>query len=222
MDDRTFCDVPMNPLVRRAPAGLIALACALLAGCGEDPPPPAAPTAAARPAAAAAQPPAPAVAPAKKPDPRRITAMLAIAREDFVAGRFVSPPDANALQGYLDVRALDPDNDTVRVALVDLYPIAAEQAEKALAAGDPAEAARIVALLKLAAPESLGLDGLDQRIGAAQAASAEAAPEAAADGPESTPDATPAAQPATAPVAADGASPPPPGTPPAEATPQQH
>jgi hypothetical protein len=197
----------MNPPLNRALAGLLTLACALLAACGTDAPP-----APAQPASAVRASPTPVVAPAAaapatQPDPKRIAALLAIAQEDFVAGRYVSPPDANALQGYLDVRALDPDNPHVREALVDLYPFAAQKAELALAGGDSAEAARIVALLKLAAPEALGLAELDQRVSAAQAAPV-------IEGP-------PEAAPADAPVAGEPAVQAAPGEAPAESTPQQ-
>lgn len=212
MDDRTFRDISMKPSLQWPLAGLLTFACALLAACGSDPAP-APSTPAARPAAAQA--PA-ANRPAPKPDPRRITALLAIAQEDFVAGRYVSPPDANALQGYLDVRALDPDNPHVRVALVDLYPFAADQAKRALADGDTAEAARIVDLLKQAAPEALGLAELDQQVAAAQAApTIEGPPEApAAPAPPAE------APPAEAPVAGEPVAAPAPGGSPSGSAPR--
>ena len=146
---------------------LCAVLAVCLCACSEDALPPEA-----RPPVAAPVKPTPvaqAALPIAKPGsrPGDIARLITIANEDFAASRFVSPPSANALEGFLEVRELDPDNGSVREAMGDLYPLATAAVREAIDARDLVEAERILALVERGMAGALGvaelraeLDGL--------------------------------------------------------------
>lgn len=148
---------PMQTSARRHLASAL-LACLALGACQEPSPPPA--------ATRAPSPAAPAAAPADTDSQR----LVAAARAAFAAGRFVAPADDNALAWFAALRESDPAHPGAIEALVDLFPIAVAAAERALDAGDVAEARRIVALLERVEPGSLGARRLRERIDAAASA----------------------------------------------------
>ncbi len=171
--------------------------CAVLAlslcACGEDPPPPKARSAVAAPAKPT--PVVQAARPIAKPGsrPGDIARLIAIANEDFAASRFVSPPSANALEGFLEVRELDPDNGSVREAMGDLYPLATAAVREAIDARDLAEAERILALVERGMAGALGVAELRTELNGLKAA------ESGRDGSsDEVPAATDSTQPSTA------------------------
>lgn len=144
----------------RRRVGLIA-ACGvllILAGCGDKAAAPAAQPTAAQPAAGAppataatagATPPA-APAPVQLPVPELLkNATLAVAEE-----RLVAPAGNNAIEYYLAVIAQEPNNVQATQALVDLFPMTASIAERAIEQKQLDEGERIVALLDQASPGS--------------------------------------------------------------------
>lgn len=72
----------------------------------------------------------------------------------FRDGAFVAPAGANALEYLLAARALDPSDQSVEVALLELFPVALSAADAQVAAGNRREAARIVTLIDRAVPNS--------------------------------------------------------------------
>jgi protein TonB len=142
--------------------------CACLAACSAEPPP-AAPAPTATAVVPAPTPAAPGSIPKAGALPGDIARLIAIANEDFAASRFVSPPTANALEGFLEVRDLDPDNASVREAMGDLYPVATAAVSAALAQRDLGEAERILALVERAMPDALGVADLRKEVDALKA-----------------------------------------------------
>lgn len=76
------------------------------------------------------------------------------ANEAFRRGAFVSPAGDNALELLIAARDLDPSDRSVEVALLELFPIALAAADAHVVAGRRGEAARIVALIDRAVPNS--------------------------------------------------------------------
>lgn len=210
---------------------------ALLSACGGGDQPPAQPQA---PTTAAQQAPA-GVAPAATPaeaapvpvDQLLKSASLAVAEE-----RLVAPPGNNAVEYYLAVTAQDSSNVQATQALVDIFPLAAQIAEREIAQKNVAEGERIVGLLDRASPNSYTvttirgkLDALktnqqreaDAQVAAQQAAAAAAAAAAQqAAAPSPTPEPSPtqvAAAPRPTPSAAPSPVAPPPAPSPAATAP---
>lgn len=226
---------------RRSSSARLALLAALafsLAACGgSEQPAPATPAAPAQTPAPAAGQPVPAAVPAVPKLP--VDELLKNARAALTADRLVTPPGDNAIEYYLEVLAQEPNNPQATQALVDVFPLAAGMAERAIAQRQVDEAERIVGLLDRADPKSYTVATLRNKLGAAQAvqqrelavqqqreaqqqaaaaAAAAAAQQAAAPPPEpvtpppaATPPPTP--QPQPQPAAPVAATPPPPPAP---------
>lgn len=167
------------PRVRRFGGLGAALAALGLAACGGgEQPPPAATAPAASPAATAAPPvaDAPPVVPVLGLDE-----LLQRARQALSEDRLASPPGDNAIEYYLQVLAQDPSNPQATQALVDVFPLAASIAERALTQRDIDEAARVIGLLDKVDPRSYTVSTLRTKLAAAQqVAEREAQREAAA------------------------------------------
>jgi protein TonB len=210
----------------------LALAVALvLTGCGGDeaqapaappaaaPAPQAATTATAAPADAAAAPVAPAV------PQLPVDELLKRARQALTDDRLVTPPGDNAIEYYLGVLAQEPSNMQATQALVDVFPLAAGAAERALAQRQVPEAERIVALLDRVDPKSYTVATLRTKLATAQAqvareeqqAAAQATAQAAAAAAAAAQRAAEPAPAAPAPVAAAPAPATTPAPPPTEA-----
>ena len=205
-----------------------ALAALGLAACGGgEQPPPAASAPAESPAATAAPPvaDAPPVVPVLGLDE-----LLQRARQALAEDRVVTPPGDNAIEYYLQVLAQEPSNPQATQALVDVFPLAASIAERALAQRQVDEAARVIALLDRVDPRSYTVSTLRTKLAAAQQQAereaqreaaaalaqqqaAQQAPAAASAAPATPP---PAAAPATA-AAPPAAAPPTPAPQPAPA-----
>jgi protein TonB len=153
-----------SSMPRRAVVLVVAL---LLAGCGDDPAPVAAP--------AAAPPPRLTDAEALAPE---VSRLLAEGNEAFAASQFVTPPGASALERYISALQLDPANVGAKEAIVEVFPLGVAAAEKAIASGERLEAARIIALLQRASPDSLPVRALQDRMAGREPSAAE--PEAPA------------------------------------------
>lgn len=135
-----------------------AMLCLAFLGCGapSDPDPDA------DAAAATAAPPAQrSQAEALAPEVARL---LAAGNAAFAGSRFVAPPGDNAIEHYIAARQLDPANQGVEEAVAEVFPLGVAAAERALEAGDRAEAARIIALLNRVAPDSLPVRALRDRM----------------------------------------------------------
>ncbi len=143
----------------------------LLAGCGgsEPPAPTSAPPPAAAPAAAPATPTQPAAGAAPAASQLPVDELLKRARQALTDERLVAPPDDNAIEYYLQVLAQEPSNPQATQALVDVFPLAAGTAERALSQRQVAEAERIVALLDRADPRSYTVATLRTKLAGAQA-----------------------------------------------------
>jgi protein TonB len=148
-------------LQRAASAAALCLALTLLAACdGSDP-------ASTAPTAASAVDSAPDAAPSAASSPAQDAARLvADGNAAFRASRFVAPPGDNAFERFLSARDRDPAHLGAQEAIVEVFPLAVAAAERALDAGDAAEADRIAALLLRASPDSLAVRALRERIDA--------------------------------------------------------
>lgn len=152
----------------------IAVATALFAACGGQDPAPATPAAAPSTATASTTP-VPAATPALT-----VERALANANQAFREERLYAPAGSNALEFFLAAREIDARNLAATEALVEIFPLALAGAEAALAAGDLAEAERILGLLDRAQPGSLAVTTTRQRVGAQRALTERAAADAAA------------------------------------------
>ena len=210
---------------------------ALLSACGGDEQPPAqqqAPSTATQVPAGAA----PAATPAEAA-PVPVEQLLKNASLAMAEDRMVAPAGNNAIEYYLAVTAQEPNNVQATQALVDIFPLAAQIAEREIAQKNVAEAERIVGLLDRASPNSYTvntirgkldtLKGNIQREADAQVAAQQAAERAAAEAaqaaasPAATPEPSPtqvASAPRPTPSAAPSpVAPPPVATPAAAAAP---
>jgi protein TonB len=230
---------------RALPIAFGILTALALAACGGGEQPPAAAQTkapAATPAAPAAATPAPAPAPAPQVAQMPVPDLLKAATLAVAEERLILPPANNAIEYYLAVIAQEPNNVQATQALVDLFPLVASIAERAIAQKDVAEAERIVALLDKASPDSYTVSTIKTKVEqlklsiareeerkvaaeaaaaqAAQLAAQEAAQQRAAPAPEPEP-ARPAPAPAQPPPTQVAAATPPPAQtpPPAPAAP---
>ena len=142
---------------RRALAAALTLA--LMAGCSSEAPAPA-PAPEAAPATAAA-PPAPAITDE--------AGLRAAAAQALSEQRFHAPAGNNAIEYYLALRDLKPDDVAIDTALLEMLPYALIGSEQATARGDVAEARRLLALVERADPQAPSLTRLRDGIVAAEA-----------------------------------------------------
>jgi len=229
-----------SPLVKLIPIAVIVIVVVIglyffLSGGSQAPAP--AKTAQTAPAAgapAAAAPGAAAEAPPVVPDmtPEQL---LKEASAAFREQRFVAPPGNNALEYYLKLLEKQPNNQTAKDALREMFPFATGAVETTINAGGLDEATRVINLLSKADPSNYTLTILrskldakkkqvdrDQAVATAAATAAAARQtqqQAAATAP--APAAAPAAAapaPAAAPTQTETAAAPPPTPKPASTT----
>jgi protein TonB len=175
-----------------------ALAAIALVACGGgDPPAEPAPA-----PAPAVQAPAPAAAPTPAPANPQLSVdqLLDAARTSMNDERLVAPAGSNAVEFYLAVLEQQPNNDVARQALVDVFPLAANTAERAIAQRDVAEADRIIGLLDKASPGSFTVTSLRGKADAARQALAREEQQAEALVAQQAAQRAAAAQAAAAPV----------------------
>jgi len=72
----------------------------------------------------------------------------------FRSGAFVAPAGNNALELLLAARDIDPGDTSIQEAIFELFPVALAAADAQVAKGHREEAARIVALIDRAVPNS--------------------------------------------------------------------
>ena len=151
---------------RRALPSVVLLA--LLAGCSAEAPQ--APATAVAPGAQAA-----AAAPITDEAGLRAAAAKALTEQ-----RFYAPAGNSALDHYLALRELRPDDANLATALLELLPYAVIGIEQAVARQDLMEARRLLGLLERADPQAPSLARLRDSIAAAEASAAAAEAEAVA------------------------------------------
>jgi protein TonB len=164
-----------------------------------------------------------------------VSELLAAANRAVNEERLVAPVGDNAIEYYIQVLGKEANNVSATQALVDLFPLAAGNAEREIANRNLDEAARIVALLDQANPDSYTVSTLKSKLNAArttmqreeerrlaQEAAAQQREQAAAQAAAAPPPAPAPAQPVAsaptrpaeaAPVAAAPVEPPPPAQP---------
>ena len=151
--------------VLRALPLVLATSLALVACGGDDPAPAAsAPAAGAGPAQPAATPAATPAAPAPEVAQLPVPELLRKATAAVGEERLVSPAGDNAVEYYLGVTAQEPNNVQATQALVDLFPLAASIAERAIAQRDVPEAERLVGLLERASPDSYTVSTIKAKV----------------------------------------------------------
>lgn len=156
-------EIHANPVQIRVRAALLIVACVLaVAACGKKEQA-AAPTTAAQPAAGAS----PQVVAPAAPEVT-VADLLAAATRAMNEERLVAPAGDNAIEIYLQVLAKEANNVSATQALVDLFPLAAGNAEREIANRNLDEATRIVALLDQASPGSYTVSTLKSKLNAAR------------------------------------------------------
>jgi protein TonB len=180
-----------NPFPAASKAILATAATLLLAACGQSDPAAVAP----RPESSV---PVPADASQDASDPVRELRSRAIVA--FRDGRLFEPAGDNALEHYVAVLAIEPDDPSAREALSDLFPLALARAEAAADQGALDESRRILDLLERAIAGSAAVAALRQRLDRALETSAPPPPMA----PEAATRVAPATAPATASVTIEG------------------
>ncbi|MFY2763748.1 energy transducer TonB [Arenimonas sp. MALMAid1274] len=144
----------------------LALMLAVAAGCSQE-----APT----PAASSTTPPAQAPA---APTPPAITdeaGLRAAAAKALAEQRIYTPAGDNAIEHYLALRSLKPDDGALAIALLELLPYALIGSEQALARGDLGEARRLLDIVERADPQAPALTRLRDSLVAAEAAAVQRA-----------------------------------------------
>ena len=144
----------MSPATRLTLAAALA---ACLAACAE-PQPAAAPE---TPTAAA---PEPAAAPITDEAGLRAAASKALAEQ-----RFYAPAGSSAIDHYLALRALRPDDANLATALLELLPYAVIGSEQAVARQDLGEARRLLGLVERVDPQAPSLPRLRDALARAEA-----------------------------------------------------
>ncbi|MBI2398053.1 MAG: energy transducer TonB [Xanthomonadales bacterium] len=94
--------------------------------------------------------------------------LLGMATRAVNEERLVAPAGNNAVEFYLQVLAKDANNVSATQALVDLFPLAAGNAEREIVNRNLPEAGRIVALLDQASPGSYTVSTLKSKLNAAR------------------------------------------------------
>ncbi|HWT15086.1 MAG TPA: energy transducer TonB [Patescibacteria group bacterium] len=97
-----------------------------------------------------------------------VAELLASATRAMNEDRLVAPAGDNAIESYLQVLAREPNNVSATQALVDLFPLAAGNAEREIVNRNLDEAARIVAMLDQASPGSYTVSTLKSKLNAAR------------------------------------------------------
>lgn len=105
-------------------------------------------------------------------DEARLRAAIARAQAEQ---RFHSPAGNNALEGYLALRTLRPDDADLAIAMMEMLPYAVIASEQAMARADFAEARRLADLIARADPQAPALPRLRHAIAAREAAEADEA-----------------------------------------------
>lgn len=149
------------PVRNRFRVATLSLACVFaIAACGgkEEA---AAPAAGTEPAAGAS----PQVVAPASPEVT-VSDLLAAANRAVNEERLVAPAGDNAIEYYLQVLGKEANNVSATQALVDLFPLAAGNAEREIANRNLDEAARIVALLDQASPGSYTVSTLKSKLNA--------------------------------------------------------
>jgi protein TonB len=139
--------------------------------------------------------------------------LLDAARSAMNDERLVAPAGSNAVEFYVAVLEQQPENDVARQALVDIFPLAANTAERAIAQRDVTEADRIIGLLDKASPGSFTVTSLRGKADAARQALAREAQQAEALAAQQAAARAAAAQQAAAPATAPPAAAPTPAAP---------
>lgn len=97
-----------------------------------------------------------------------VSDLVAAARRAESANQLVAPAGDNAIEYYLQVLGKEANNVSATQALVDLFPLAAGNAEREIANRNLEEAARVVALLDQASPGSYTVSTLKSKLNAAR------------------------------------------------------
>ncbi len=97
-----------------------------------------------------------------------VAELLASATRAVNEERLVAPAGNNAIEFYLQVLAKDANNVSATQALVDLFPLAAGNAEREIVNRNLPEATRIVGLLDQASPGSYTVSTLKSKLNAAR------------------------------------------------------
>lgn len=139
----------------------ILLAAGLLAACSDSAPPaePASPAAAEAPVVGAA--------------PVDEAGLRQAAASALSEQRYYAPAGANAIEHYLALRRLRPEDRDLATALLELLPYALIATEQSVARGDFAEARRLIALVEQADPQAPSLPRLRDSVVEAEAAAAQ-------------------------------------------------
>lgn len=95
-----------------------------------------------------------------------VSDLLSAATRAVNEERLVAPAGDNAIEFYLQVLTKEANNVTATQALVDLFPLAAGNAEREIANRNLDEATRIVALLDQASPGSYTVSTLKSKLNA--------------------------------------------------------
>jgi protein TonB len=90
--------------------------------------------------------------------------LLQSARQAVGEQRIVQPADNNAIELYLRLLELDPNNTSARTALLELMPYATDAADRLIGRGDYEGAARAIELLNEADPGSTIIATLANRL----------------------------------------------------------
>ncbi len=106
--------------------------------------------------------------------------LRAAAAKALTEQRFYAPAGDSALDHYLALRDLRPDDANLATALLELLPYAVIGIEQAVARQDVAEARRLLGLLERADPQAPSLVRLRDSIASAQASAEAAAADALA------------------------------------------
>jgi protein TonB len=97
-----------------------------------------------------------------------VSDLLAAAKRAEGEERLVSPSGDNAIEYYLQVLGKEANNVSATQALLDLFPLAAGNAEREIANRNLDEAARIIALLDQASPGTYTVSTLKSKLNAAR------------------------------------------------------
>ena len=157
-------EIHSTPVRNRIRVAALSLACVLaIAACGGK-------EEAAAPAAGGAEPAAGASPQVVAPAAAEVTVsdLIAAAKRAENEERLVAPAGDNAIEYYLQVLGKEANNVSATQALVDLFPLAAGNAEREIANRSLDEAARIVALLDQASPGSYTVSTLKSKLNAAR------------------------------------------------------
>jgi protein TonB len=144
--------------MRRHRLVIFLFAAGLLAACSDSAPP--------------VEPTAPA-APVAAPAPVDEAGLRQAAASALSEQRFYAPAGDNAIEHYLSLRRLQPEDRDLATALLELLPYALIATEQAVGRGDFAEARRLIVLIEQADPQAPSLPRLRESVVVAEAAAAQ-------------------------------------------------